>query len=394
MKFTSSRNARLPNYALQGIATTKRRLLAEGRDVIDLGAGDADLPAPEVAVTTLAEAVRDPTMSRYSFQTGLMAFRESAVRYMERRFAVKIDPVAELLPLLGSKDGLAHLPMALLDPGDACVIPEPGYSPYVGGTVLAGAEPVIVPLRREAGFLVDLEALPAEQLARVRLVFLNYPNNPTAAVAPFDYLVRTVAVCRAHGIVLAYDNPYCEITFDGYRAPSIFEIPGARDVAIEFHSLSKSFGMTGWRIGWAAGRAELIAPLLKVKQFTDTGPFLAIQRAAAATLDQAEAILPGVRDVFRRRRDAAVAALKGIGLAVESPMATMYLWVPLPAGLGSWGFAEHLLEQEAVAVLPGGSFGAGGEGYFRIALTVSEARLAEAARRIERCLAAMRGSGS
>lgn len=390
---TSERLGRLPGYAVAELAVIKRRLLAEGRDVIDLGAGDADLPAPEVAVTTLAEAVRDPKMSRYSFQTGLMAFRESAVRYMERRFAVKTDPVAELLPLLGSKDGLAHLPMALLDPGDACVIPEPGYSPYVGGTVLAGAEPVIVPLRRESGFLVDLEALPAEQLARVRLVFLNYPNNPTAAVAPFDYLVRTVAVCRAHGIVLAYDNPYCEITFDGYRAPSIFEIPGARDVAIEFHSLSKSFGMTGWRIGWAAGRAELIAPLLKVKQFTDTGPFLAIQQAAAATLDQAEVILPGVRDVFRRRRDAAVSALRGIGLAVESPMATMYLWVPLPEGLGSWGFAERLLEQEAVAVLPGGSFGAGGEGYFRIALTVSEARLAEAAVRIERCLAGMQGSG-
>jgi len=393
MRFSSARSDRLPHYALQGIAMTKRRLLAEGRDVIDLGAGDADLPVPEVAVATLTEAARDPKMSRYGFQTGLMAFRESAARYMERRFAVKIDPVAELLPLLGSKDGLAHLPMALLDPGDACVIPEPGYSPYVGGAVLAGVEPVIVPLRREAAFLVDLEALPEQQLARVRLVFLNYPNNPTAAIAPFDYLVRTVAVCRAHDIVLAYDNPYCEITFDGYRAPSIFEIPGARDVAIEFHSLSKSFGMTGWRIGWAAGRSELIAALLKVKQFTDTGPFLAIQQAAAATLDQAEAILPGVRDVFRRRRDAAVAALTGVGLAVDSPMATMYLWVPLPKRLGSGAFAERLLEQEAVAVLPGGSFGAGGEGYFRIALTVNESRLAEAAARIARCLAGMRVSG-
>jgi LL-diaminopimelate aminotransferase len=393
MRFASARSDRLPNYALQGIAVTRRRLLAEGRDVIDLSAGDADLPPPEVAVAALTEAVHDPRMSRYAFQAGLMAFRESAARYMERRFAVQIDPVAELLPLIGSKDGLAHLPAAVLDPGDGCVIPEPGYSPYVGGAVLAGAEPIIVPLRREARFLVDLESLPPEQLARVRLVFLNYPNNPTTAVAPFDYLVRVVAVCRAHEIVLAYDNPYCEITFDGYRAPSIFEIPGARDVAIEFHSLSKSFGMTGWRIGWAVGRAELIAALLKVKQFTDTGPFLAIQQAAAATLDQAEAILPGVRDVFRRRRDAAVAALRNIGLAVEVPMATMYLWVPLPAGLGSWAFAERLLEREAVAVLPGGSFGAGGEGYFRIALTVSEERLAEAAARIARCLAGMRVSG-
>jgi len=393
MRFSNARSELLPPYAVQRIATAKRRLLAEGRDVIDLGAGDADLPAPEIAVTTLAAAARDPRMSRYAFQTGLMAFREAAARYMTRRFAVSFDPVAELLPLLGSKDGLAHLPMALMDPGEACVIPEPGYSPYLGGAILAGAEPIIVPLRRETGFLVDLDALPAKQLARVRLVFLNYPNNPTAAIAPWDYMVHTVSVCRAHGIVLAYDNPYCEITFDGYRAPSIFEIPGAREVAIEFHSLSKSFGMTGWRMGWAVGRQELIAALVRVKQFTDTGPFLAIQQAAAATLDQAEAILPGVREVFRRRRDAAVAALARAGLTVEPPRATMYLWAPLPDGVPSWDFAERLLERESVAVLPGASFGAGGEGFVRIALTVPEERMAEAAGRIERCLAGTRVPG-
>jgi LL-diaminopimelate aminotransferase len=386
MRFSNARSDQLPPYAVQRIATAKRRLLGEGRDVIDLGAGDADLPPPAVAVNSLALAAGDPRNSRYAFQTGLMAFRESIADYMRRRFAITVDPVAEVLPLIGSKDGLAHLPLALLDPGDLCVIPDPGYSPYLGGTILAGAEPLVCPLRSENDFLLDLQGLSDEQLDRARLVILNYPNNPTSAVASWDYLVQVVETCRRHEIVLAYDNPYCEITFDGYRAPSILEIPGAREVAIEFHSLSKSFGMTGWRIGWAAGRPELIEALLKVKQFVDTGPFLAIQHAATATLDVAETLLPPIRETFRERRDAGVAALARVGMPVTPPKATMYLWVPLRDGLGSWTFAERLLEEEYVAVLPGVSMGAGGEGFIRIALTVSAARLDEAATRIGRFL--------
>lgn len=386
MTRVSARMGSLPAYAVARIAATKRRLLAEGRDVIDLGAGDADLPPPEVATRTLAEALRDPKMSRYAFQTGLLEFREAVARYMARRFGVTLDPITELLPLVGSKDGLAHLSFAVLDPGDRCLIPEPGYSPYLGGAVLAGADPVIAPLRPEHRFLVELGDLSPERLAGVRLVFLNYPNNPTTALAPRDYLERTVAFCRRHDIVLAFDNPYCDITFDGYRAPSIFEIPGARDVAIEFHSLSKSFCMTGWRIAWAAGKPDLIAALQQVKNFTDTGPFLAIQKAAAATLDQADAIVPGVVETFRRRRDAAVEALAGIGLRVERPKATMYLWIPIPDGLASAGFAEQVLEEESVALLAGSSFGPGGEGYVRVALTVTEDRFREAAVRIGRVL--------
>jgi LL-diaminopimelate aminotransferase len=386
MRFSNARSDQLPPYAVQRIATAKRRLLGEGRDVIDLGAGDADLPPPPVAVSSLATAAGDPRNSRYAFQTGLMAFRESIADYMRRRFAITVDPVAEVLPLIGSKDGLAHLPLALLDPGDLCIIPDPGYSPYLGGTILAGAEPLVCPLRPENDFLLDLEGLSDEQLDRARLVILNYPNNPTSAVASWDYLVQVVETCRQHEIVLAYDNPYCEITFDGYRAPSILEIPGAREVAIEFHSLSKSFGMTGWRIGWAAGRPELIEALLKVKQFVDTGPFLAIQHAATATLNVAETLLPPIRETFRERRDAGVAALARVGIPVTPPKATMYLWVPLRDGLGSWTFAEQLLEEEYVAVLPGVSMGAGGEGFIRIALTVSAARLDEAATRIGRFL--------
>jgi len=386
MNKVSGRMARLPAYAVAKIATTKRRLLAEGKDVIDLGAGDADLPPPEIAVKTLAEALKDPKMSRYAFQTGLLEFRQAAARYMERRFGVQLDPIAELLPLLGSKDGLAHLTFAALDPGDGCLIPEPGYSPYMGGTVLAGADAIVYPLRPDHGFLVELGDLPRDQLTRLRLVFLNYPNNPTTAVAPRDYLERTVAICRERGIVLAYDNPYCDVTFDGYVAPSIFEIPGAKDVAVEFHSLSKSFCMTGWRIAWVAGNAEMIGALQQVKNFTDTGPFLAIQKAAAATLDQAEKIIPGVVEIFRRRRDAAFTALAGIGLRVERPKATMYLWVPLPDGVASGPFAEQLLDEEYVAVLAGSSFGPGGEGFFRVALTVNEDRLREAITRIGRVL--------
>jgi LL-diaminopimelate aminotransferase len=386
MRFSSARADQLPAYAVQRIATTKRRLLAEGRDVIDLGAGDADLPPPPVAVRTLAAAAADPANSRYAFQTGLMPYREAIARYMRRRFAITIDPVTEVLPLIGSKDGLAHLPLALLDPGDLCIIPEPGYTPYLGGTILAGAEPLVRPLRREHGFLLDLESLTASQLKRARLLILNYPNNPTAAIAPWDYLVRVLEICRKHEIVLAYDNPYCEITFDGYRAPSILEIPGAREVAIEFHSLSKTFGMTGWRIGWAAGRPELIASLLKVKQYVDTGPFLAIQHAAAATLDSAEQLVPHICEVFRERRDAAVAALSEIGILMDPPKATMYVWLPLPKGMPSWDFAERLLEEDHVAVLPGASMGAGGEGFIRIALTVNPARLAEGITRMGRCL--------
>jgi LL-diaminopimelate aminotransferase len=386
MSGVSARMGRLPAYAVAKIATIKRRLLAEGKDVIDLGAGDADLPPPEIAVRTLGEALRDPKMSRYAFQTGLLEFRQAAARYMERRFGVTLDPLAELLPLLGSKDGLAHLTFAVLDPGDRCLIPEPGYSPYQGGPVLAGGEPIIYPLRPDNGFLVELGDLPADQLARVRMVFLNYPNNPTTAVAPRDYLERTVAICRERRIVLAYDNPYCDVTFDGYQAPSILEIPGARDVAVEFHSLSKSFCMTGWRIAWVAGRADLIAALQQVKNFTDTGPFLAIQKAAAVTLDHAEEIIPGVIETFRRRRDAAVTALDAIGLRIARPRATMYLWVPMPEGVASAPFAEQLLEEEYVAVLAGSSFGPGGEGYFRVALTVNEDRFREAAARIARVL--------
>src|SRR5581483_4547410 len=325
----SRRLAALPSYPMADLPAVKRRLVAEGRDVIDLGAGDADMPPPEAAVEALARAARDPAMSRYPFQLGLPAFREAAAAYMQRRYAV-----------------------------------------YEGGTVLAGATPHRYALTPRTDFLLELEEIPAAVLERAKLVYLNYPNNPTAAVAPRAYLERTVALCRRRGIVIAYDNPYCEITFDGAAAPSILEIPGARDVAVEFHSLSKTFCMTGWRLGWAVGRPELIAALARVKNYVDTGAFLAVQAAGAAVLPQAETLARGYVARFRERRDALLPALRAQGFEPATPQATMYVWVPLPEGVASAAFARRALEDAGVVTLPGSGFGAGGEGFVRLALTV------------------------
>jgi LL-diaminopimelate aminotransferase len=385
----SKRLAALPSYPMAEIPAVKRRLLAQGVDVIDLGAGDADFAPPELAVETLARATRDPAMSRYPFQLGLPTFREAAAAYLQRRFGVRVDPFTELHPLIGSKEGIAHLAMAVLDPGDVAVVPEPGYAVYEGATVLAGAQPYRRALTPRTNFLLELADLPADTLLRTKLVYLNYPNNPTAAIAPRDYLERTVEFCRRHRIVIAYDNPYCEITFDGYVAPSIFEIPGAREIAVEFHSLSKTFCMTGWRLGWAVGRPELIAALARVKNYVDTGAFLAVQAAGAAVLAQAETLAQGYVARFQERRDALLPALHAQGFEPDTPGATMYVWVPLPEGLASDAFARRALTEAGVVTLPGSGFGAGGEGFFRLALTVSTPRLVDAAERLGKVLAAV-----
>jgi LL-diaminopimelate aminotransferase len=383
----SQRLSDLPRYPMAEIPAIKRRLAQQGVDVIDVGAGDADLPPPTAAVEALARAARDPAMSRYAFQLGLPALREAAAAYLERRFGVTFDPFTELQPLLGSKEGIAHLAMALLDPGDVAVVPDPGYAVYEGGTVLASGTPHRYALTPRTGFLLELEEVPADVVRRAKLVYLNYPNNPTAAVATREYLERTVAFCRRHGIVIAYDNPYCEITFDGYVAPSIFEIPDAREIAVEFHSLSKTFCMTGWRLGWAVGRAELIAALARVKNYVDTGAFLAIQSAGAAVLPQAETLAREYVTRFKERRDAMLPVLRAQGFEPETPQATMYIWVPLPEGVPSAVFQRRALEDAGVVTLAGSGFGAGGEGFFRIALTVAVPRLVEAAERLGKVLA-------
>ena len=380
----SNRLCTFPPYPLADVPQIKRDLLARGVDVIDLGAGDADLPPPPAAVEALVEAAKDPAMSRYGFQLGLPAYREAVAAWMERRFGVQREPFKERLPIIGSKEGIAHLAFCYVEPGDVTIVPDPGYQPYVGGTLLAGGEPYAVPLRPENGFLLPFGELPPEIVRRAKILYLNYPNNPTAAVAPREYLERAVAFCRENGILLVYDNAYSEIAFDDYVPPSIFEIEGAKDVAIEFHSFSKTYNMTGWRIGWAAGGEDTIAALSRVKTFVDTGVFMAVQAGAKAALESHETWVPENVATFRERRDAAVAALREAGFEVESPRATMYLWVPVPEGTDLEAFARRALLEEGVVVMPGAALGPGGEGFFRIALTQSPERLKDAAERLGR----------
>lgn len=382
----SRRFGTLPEYPLAHIPQRKRELAARGVDVIDLGAGDADLAPPAAAIEALERAARTPAMSRYGFGLGLPVFREAVARFMHERFGQTFDPLTEVVPLIGSKEGIAHLALGYLNAGDVAVIPEPGYLAYLGGTLLSEATPHKVALRPEHRFLLPLDDLPSEVARRTRMVYLNYPNNPTAAIAPREYLKQAVARCRELGALLVYDNAYSELAYDGYRPPSIFEVPGADEVAIEFHSMSKTFNMTGWRCGWAVSRPAIAGTLAKVKSFVDTGPFMAIQAAGVAALEGWREFIPGNVEVFRARRDAAVAAFGAAGFACEVPRATMYLWLALPDGVASAGFAERLLEEEGVVVLPGSGFGAGGEGYFRISFITSPARIAEAAVRAGRLL--------
>jgi LL-diaminopimelate aminotransferase len=376
----------LPEYPLAKIPEQKREAIARGVDVIDLGAGDADLSPPEVVLQRLAEASRIPAMSRYGFALGLMEYREAIVRWMQRRFGVSFNPLTEIVPLIGSKEGISHLALAYVAKGDVTIIPDPGYNAYVGGTLLAEGEPYKYALRPENNFLVNLDDIPADVLKRAKMLYLNYPNNPTSAIAPREYLEKVVRRCKELDLVLVYDNAYSELAFDGYVPPSIFEIEGARDVAIEFHSMSKTYNMTGWRCGWAAGRPELASALAKVKSFIDTGTYLAIQAAAATALDHSEEFVPGNVAVFKERRDAAVTAFNENGFPCTAPRATMYLWLPLPAGVPSAVFADRLMKDEGVIVLPGSLLGKGGEGFFRISFITSPQRIREAAVRAGRVL--------
>jgi LL-diaminopimelate aminotransferase len=378
----SGRIDRLPAYAVAEIAKTKQKLVSQGVDVIDLGVGDPDFAPPRIAVEALSEALRDPAMSRYGFQQGLPQFRESVAAYMQRRFEVETDPSDEVLPLIGSKEGLAHLALATLNPGDVCVIPDPGYPAYIGGATFADADIELYQLRQDMDFLVELETLGADRLSRTRLVYLNYPNNPTGASAPREYLERTVEICAKYGTLLAFDNPYCELTYDDYVAPSIFEIEGAREVALEFHSFSKSFGMTGWRLGWACGNADLLEPLRRIKTYMDTGPFLALQKAGAAVIDASEACVAPVKKAFSERRAALLEAFASHDYALTEPQGAMYLWIPIPDNVRSAELANSLLENEGVAVLAGSALGEGGEGFVRISFAFGPDRLREGVARI------------
>ena len=378
---TATRFTSFPPYPLAEVPQLKRELRARGVDVIDLGAGDADLAPPPPVVDAVAEALGDPDTQPLCVPTGATRLPGSGGRVDDealRRERGRLSRGPATHRLQGGDRPSRSLASC---PGDATIVPDPGYQPYAGGTLLAGGEPCRVPLRADNGFLLDLEEVPAEVVRRARILYLNYPNNPTAAAAPRSYLEEAVRFCTEHDILLAYDNAYSEIAFDGYRPPSILEIDGARDVAVEFHSFSKTYNMTGWRIGFAVGSAAAVQALEKVKSFVDTGVFLAVQAAARAALGTHEAWVPGNVEAFRLRRDALVAALADTPMAVPAPRATMYLWTPAPGGDDA-AFARRALTEAGVVLMPGSALGAGGDGWLRFALTQPAERLAEAAARL------------
>jgi LL-diaminopimelate aminotransferase len=375
---------RIPPYLFAEIDRKVQEKKKAGVDVISLGIGDPDLPTPKRIVSVLQEAAADPDNHRYPSYFGLAELRGAIANWYQDRFGVSLDPKAEILPTLGSKDGISHVPLALVDPGDIVLAPDPGYTVYVTGALMAGAEPYMMPLTAARGWLPDLDAIPDEVADRARLMWLNYPNNPTAAVADRKFLTRAVDFCRQHGIVVCHDAPYSEIAFDGYRPLSLFEIPGAHEIGLEFHSLSKTFNMTGWRIGWVCGRADLIGLMGQLKTNIDSGIFQAVQWAAIEALNGGEEETRAACEVFARQHRLVADTLNSLGWRIEPPRATFYVWAPVPNGYDSIGFAGHVLDQVGVNITPGVGFGAHGEGYFRLSVTAPDARLAEAMKRMEK----------
>lgn len=380
----SARLRRIGAYLFADLDRRQEELQARGVDVISLGTGDPDLPTPPHIIQALEEGARDPRTHRYPPYRGTAEFREAAAAWMRGRFGVGLDPDREVLALIGSKEGLAHLPWATLNPAEVALVPDPGYPVYRSATIMAEGEPVAMPLEAGDGFLPAFERIPAEALRRARLLFLNYPNNPTGATADLAFFARAVAFARSHGLLLVHDNSYSEIAYDGYRPPSILQVEGAKEVAIEFHSLSKTYNMTGWRVGFAAGNAAAVGALGTLKTNVDSGVFRAVQHAAVAALTGPQEVVAPTLAVYRARRDRAVEALRAVGWAPPVPRATLYIWMPTPNGASSAAFAAGVLDRTGVVITPGTGYGACGEGFVRLSLTTPDARLDEALERIRR----------
>ncbi len=378
----ADRIANLPAYVFAEAGKTIAAMRARGVDVIDLGMGSPDLAPPAWIVEKLYTSAQDPRKHGYAGYFGLPVFRRAVATYYRQRFGVEVDPDREVVALIGSKEGIFNTALAFVDAGDVALIPDPGYPTYHLSVIMAGGEPVPVPLREERGFLPDLRAVPESALRRAKLMWLNYPNNPTAATAPTEFLAEAVAFAKEHDLLLCYDNPYCDVVFDGYTAPSILQVPGAKDVALEFNSLSKTYNMAGWRVGMAVGSAKAVEALARVKTNIDSGIFAPIQEAAAAALTGEQAWLKERNAIYQERRDAVLEFLPAAGMRAEKPLSTLYVWARVPEGENSAGFARRVLERTGVWLTPGTAFGACGEGYVRIALTHPEARLREAGERL------------
>ena len=385
MRFAKRLDA-VPPYLFAELERKIAEKRREGVDVISLGIGDPDLPTPPVVVDALAEAARDPRTHQYPTNHGSEELREAAAAFYRERFGVELDPASEVVPALGGKEAVGHIAMALLDPGDVCLSPDPGYPPYTSGPLFAGAEVHYLPLRAEQGFLPDLDAIPVEVLARANVLFLDYPNNPTGAVVEPGYFERAIELARTNDLVVVHDNAYSELCFGGYRAPSFLETPGAKEVGVEIFSLSKGWNMTGWRAGLVVGNADVVERYRQLKTNLDSGMFEAVQHATAVALTAERDFPREMSVVYARRRDLLAEALAAIGLDVDPPQATPYFWVRVPDGHDSASFSELVLEQAGVVVSPGPSFGPSGEGFVRLSLTVPDERLEEAARRIESSL--------
>ena len=377
----AERIQKLPPYLFAEIDRLKREVAARGVDLINLGIGDPDTPTPAHIVARLREAAATPANHRYPDYEGMPSFRAAAASWMAERYGVRLDPATEVVSLIGSKEGIANMAVAFVDPDDVVLVPDPGYPVYHIGTSFNGGVTYRMPLRRENGFLPDLGAIPDEVARRAKLLWLNYPNNPTAAVAPRAFFEDVIRFAERHGVIVCHDAAYAEIYF-GERPPSILELPGGREVAIEFHSLSKTFNMTGWRVGFAVGHPELIAGLGKVKTNVDSGVFQAVQEAAIAALGSDPAVVEGLRAMYRERREVLVGGLATIGLPCDPPAGTFYVWVPVPRGTTAAALASRILTEAGVVVTPGTGFGAAGEGYIRLTLCSPAERLREAVDRL------------
>ena len=377
----SERLRKLPPYLFAEIDKKKKAAIAAGRDVINLGVGDPDRPTPPSIIRSLQHHVENPAFHQYALDQGAPELRRSIAAFCKKRYGVDLDPDTEIMALIGSKEGLAHFPLAVLNPGEISLVPDPCYPVYRSSSMFAGADVYTMPLEPGLGFRPDLDAIPADVYSLARLMFLNYPNNPTGGTADLPFFEKVVELARAQNFVIAQDAAYNEMYFE-HAAPSILQVPGAKDVAIEFHSLSKTFNMTGWRVGFAIGGASMIAALGQIKANVDSGIFTAIQFAGKTALDDYENLTPQIRALYKERRDAFLAALKEIGWVVPTPQATFYVWIPCPPGYTSAELCSRILEEADVVTTPGIGFGRTADGYIRAALTVETPRLIEAVERI------------